>query len=274
MSDKLIINGKKYVSASVAAGMTKYTQDYVGQLCRGDKVNATRIGRNWYVDIDSLLAYKEHSENDVVEIKISASQDIQKDLQTRKTPKVESPNEILEAEHLKGEIDTLEGSDEIPSSIQPKRIVGEHVADYSYDKSPLLPPLKKIATESRYEDTTPTKLQYETIRSEKDVSTPELELHEKNAELTLFSQIMNATTRFKERLALGLVLVVMFAVIFTLHDGEVQYVRDSAVTLSSDALEESSVLASLASVIDMLEVTAKEINSFFDEALYDFLYIP
>ncbi|KKT75025.1 MAG: hypothetical protein UW71_C0009G0015, partial [Parcubacteria group bacterium GW2011_GWB1_44_7] len=35
-----------------------YTQDYVGQLCRSEKVDARRIGRTWYVCEKSILEHK------------------------------------------------------------------------------------------------------------------------------------------------------------------------------------------------------------------------
>ena len=54
----LTIEGKDYVKASVLARELGYTNDYVGQLCRAEKVTAQRVGRNWYVDPDSLRAHK------------------------------------------------------------------------------------------------------------------------------------------------------------------------------------------------------------------------
>ncbi|MBX4206233.1 hypothetical protein KW784_00350, partial [Candidatus Parcubacteria bacterium] len=51
-------HGKEYISASRAAKKTGYASDYIGQLCRGDKIPGKLIGRTWYVDLDSLLAHK------------------------------------------------------------------------------------------------------------------------------------------------------------------------------------------------------------------------
>jgi len=55
---KISFNGKEYIRASEAAKKFKYTQDYVGQLCRGKKVDARRVGRNWYVTIESISKYR------------------------------------------------------------------------------------------------------------------------------------------------------------------------------------------------------------------------
>ena len=35
-----------------------YTQDYIGQLCRGEKIDARRIGRTWYVCEKSILEHR------------------------------------------------------------------------------------------------------------------------------------------------------------------------------------------------------------------------
>lgn len=57
MEDSLFFEDKEYISSKRAASMTKYTKDYIGQLCRGDKLDAKLVGRNWYVRLDSLEQY-------------------------------------------------------------------------------------------------------------------------------------------------------------------------------------------------------------------------
>lgn len=47
--DELLIGEKKYVSSKLAAKMTGYAKDYVGQLCREGRVPARLVGRSWYV---------------------------------------------------------------------------------------------------------------------------------------------------------------------------------------------------------------------------------
>ncbi len=51
-------DGVSYEKASVIARRFKYTADYVGQLCRGRKVDARLVGRTWYVNPDSLEKYQ------------------------------------------------------------------------------------------------------------------------------------------------------------------------------------------------------------------------
>lgn len=48
------LDGVRYVKASVAAKKFKYTQDYIGQLCRGKKIDARLVGRTWFVNTDSI----------------------------------------------------------------------------------------------------------------------------------------------------------------------------------------------------------------------------
>lgn len=56
--DVLTVDGKNYVKASVIARDLGYTADYVGQLCRGKKVDAKLFGRTWYVVKDSITGHK------------------------------------------------------------------------------------------------------------------------------------------------------------------------------------------------------------------------
>ncbi|OHA17064.1 MAG: hypothetical protein A3C79_02150 [Candidatus Taylorbacteria bacterium RIFCSPHIGHO2_02_FULL_45_28] len=62
MKDALNIDGKIYISSRRAAEISKYSNDYIGQLCRGGKVTARMMGRAWFVDQESLLSHKKSSE--------------------------------------------------------------------------------------------------------------------------------------------------------------------------------------------------------------------
>jgi len=57
--ENIEIDGITYIPVKHAADLAEYTADYVGQLCRGGKIDATRVGRAWYVNESSLIAYKE-----------------------------------------------------------------------------------------------------------------------------------------------------------------------------------------------------------------------
>ncbi len=56
-SREIILNGKKYISSKRAAKLTGYTNDYVGQLCRGEKIQSRMVGRTRFVNKSSLLDY-------------------------------------------------------------------------------------------------------------------------------------------------------------------------------------------------------------------------
>lgn len=56
--DELTIGDKIYISSKKAALITGYAKDYVGQLCREGHVEATMVGRSWYVLESSIRAHR------------------------------------------------------------------------------------------------------------------------------------------------------------------------------------------------------------------------
>lgn len=56
--DTVLFDGKEYVKAAIIAKRFKYTPDYVGQLCRADKVDARLVGRAWYVTLESIQQHR------------------------------------------------------------------------------------------------------------------------------------------------------------------------------------------------------------------------
>ncbi|MBU1557999.1 hypothetical protein KKC45_03495, partial [Patescibacteria group bacterium] len=54
---EIFLNGKKYISSKKASKLTGYTNDYVGQLCRGNKIESQMVGRARFVEEGSLLNY-------------------------------------------------------------------------------------------------------------------------------------------------------------------------------------------------------------------------
>lgn len=57
MEGGVTVDNKTYISSKEAALRTGYAQDYIGQLCRGRKIVAKRMGRTWFIEEASLLAY-------------------------------------------------------------------------------------------------------------------------------------------------------------------------------------------------------------------------
>lgn len=58
--DELDISGKRYISSKRAARENKYHADYMGQLIRSGKIVGSKVGRTWYIEVDSLNAYLGH----------------------------------------------------------------------------------------------------------------------------------------------------------------------------------------------------------------------
>ncbi len=58
MNSEVYFEGKKYISVKKASQLTSYSRDYIGQLCRGNKIISRRIDRGWYVSEESILNYK------------------------------------------------------------------------------------------------------------------------------------------------------------------------------------------------------------------------
>jgi hypothetical protein len=55
---EITIDGVTYLPAVSLAKQFRYTNDYIGQLCRAKKVDAQLVGRSWYVNPNSLTAHK------------------------------------------------------------------------------------------------------------------------------------------------------------------------------------------------------------------------
>lgn len=61
MSNALEIDGKTLHPIKDATQVVSYSRDYVTRLAREQKIKATYVGRQWFVDIDSLKGYEESS---------------------------------------------------------------------------------------------------------------------------------------------------------------------------------------------------------------------
>lgn len=58
MKESFIFEGKKYISSRRASEISGYASDYIGQLCRGSKLDCRMIGRSWFVTEESLHLHK------------------------------------------------------------------------------------------------------------------------------------------------------------------------------------------------------------------------
>src|SRR3989344_1524192 len=57
MSQEIYFDGVKYISASDAASIAALTRDYVARLCKERRILGKRIGKQWYVNLDSLQTF-------------------------------------------------------------------------------------------------------------------------------------------------------------------------------------------------------------------------
>ncbi|MBU6231463.1 hypothetical protein KGP36_02240 [Patescibacteria group bacterium] len=58
MKDSFIFEGKKYISARRASEISDYAADYIGQLCRAQKLDCRMIGRSWFVTEESIRSHQ------------------------------------------------------------------------------------------------------------------------------------------------------------------------------------------------------------------------
>ncbi len=63
MEASVSFDGKDYISAARAARITGYSQDYVGQLARSEKILSRQIGNRWYVDRAGIIEHKRHNDS-------------------------------------------------------------------------------------------------------------------------------------------------------------------------------------------------------------------
>jgi len=128
--NELKLDGKIYVSSKRAAEITGYAKDYIGQLSRAGKLDSKMVGRNWYINKDSLQALQKPHKHDY---RAWAASKV-----TTKWPmhKIQSARSIsTSASELKARK---------YGSLYPRKIVDEAVPlQYESDDRTLLPDLDK-----------------------------------------------------------------------------------------------------------------------------------
>ncbi len=131
------IDGTEYVRASTIAKRFKYTSDYVGQLCRGSKVEAKLVGRTWYVNPVSL---EEHKNNRYEKIASSSQGDKIMINKPQLAVSRQNVEPVLRKETVKG----LSHQDRTAGEARfLKRIVWQPTK-YEADTSELMPPLRAV----------------------------------------------------------------------------------------------------------------------------------
>ncbi len=115
--ETVVIDGKEYISSARAASLVGYTKDYVGQLARAGKVDATRVGRSWYISEDSIRAHKLNTHYTLTKQKKKSKRE---NSNTEKTIKniVKTEKEKIDDEFLK--VDFIEKKNDRDIDLFPK----------------------------------------------------------------------------------------------------------------------------------------------------------
>lgn len=77
--DEITIGDKTYISSKLAAKITGYAKDYVGQLCREGRVEARLVGRNWYV-LEASIREHRFGKEETQEVSAKNSENSEEDL--------------------------------------------------------------------------------------------------------------------------------------------------------------------------------------------------
>ncbi|HYE23338.1 MAG TPA: hypothetical protein VEA92_02730 [Candidatus Paceibacterota bacterium] len=117
--NELTIGDKIYISSKRAAEITGYAKDYIGQLCREGRVEATLVGRSWYVLETSIRAHRFGSE-DVKADKAVSSPD---PIPTWEPPKYEVEDATTVPVLERRSINLLDGRQELSSKAADEPIV-------------------------------------------------------------------------------------------------------------------------------------------------------
>jgi hypothetical protein len=56
--DEINLDGKKYISSKRASKITGYTNDYIGQLVRAGEIDGQKVGKVWFIEVESLLGHQ------------------------------------------------------------------------------------------------------------------------------------------------------------------------------------------------------------------------
>ena len=101
MKMSLEINGKKLLPIKHVVESVSYSRDYITRLAREGKIVATHIGRNWYVDIDSLKNYESVSKDEQVIRKRRLSEERKRDLRIKELKKTKTTARVIKINKAK-----------------------------------------------------------------------------------------------------------------------------------------------------------------------------
>ena len=147
----ITLDGIDYVSSKRAAQIMGYTQDYVGQLCRGGKIEAKQIGRGWY--IPKSVVYRDVNKTLKDKVETPVAEDVSKkealgDILVFKKDAVKDSSPQKEA-HKINQIKINSQKDVVKQESREKSKKNNYYypsfldATYSIDETPLVPMPKR-----------------------------------------------------------------------------------------------------------------------------------
>src|SRR3989344_3830303 len=95
---QLFRDGKKFISSRSDSKISKYSQDYIGQLCRHGKLECTRVGRVWYVSESSLLEHIQQPSLSSPQLEKASPQEAPANILAVKEPIALAP--VVQSTHL------------------------------------------------------------------------------------------------------------------------------------------------------------------------------
>jgi hypothetical protein len=251
----LLIGGKKFVSAKDAAILGKYAQDYVGQLCRSGKVIATRIGRNWYIEEESLLTYIGESGEIIPETRKYIS----------KSMPLSHTTVLLDREERK--------KDSVPDTEERQQIEKQpsdwQLAAYTSENVALFPELKEKSTEIpiRRHNT----IYQSSIRNDPHLLSSNTQRRvapsrEEISTESVYDGLLKKGYAFA--LALAVILFGLFVPLEEKFSHYVYYFTSAGEMVTNQA----TVAASKTTALYYLETTAKLVNYTVDTTVFEYLY--
>ena len=177
MKDIFIFEGKNYISARRASEISEYSSDYIGQLCRADKLDCRMVGRAWFVTLDSIEAHKKH----VIEVETDPSR--VENIRPRKVTSFTSVPILASDPIVDASVKFVPTTDLNISTVPSFGLI------YGSEDAPLLPVLNKVQ---------PVALAPSTYVSSKNLG-----------QTTLSATPVRVSHSFRSRLAVSAVLVVL-----------------------------------------------------------------
>ncbi|MEY2665677.1 MAG: hypothetical protein RLZZ480_782 [Candidatus Parcubacteria bacterium] len=138
--EAVIFDGKEYIKASVLAARFRYTADYLGQLCRGKKVDARLVGRAWYINLDSLNSHRNGRYK-------NASNKSEKPLaDAKKADPVPAAKTVIKSHYLSRiDVEPILKKKTVALFTEKKGVVSSVPVKYEADENALIPRVNKEA---------------------------------------------------------------------------------------------------------------------------------